>query len=138
MKAPVPLVATAIAAILAAMPAPAGAEDVYGAIAIGQWPDTGRAAMASVTDGKSRADAERRAVLSCTLDLVRCRAVLWWKNACAAAAFERRRGRDGGGWGTAWAPTRLEARARAIESCRRAGNRDCFVGNGYCTRNSRK
>jgi hypothetical protein len=135
MKTPEWRIVAAIAALLAAT-APAAAQDVYGAIAIGQWADTGRAAMASISDGKSRADAERRAVLTCSLDLVGCRPVTWWKNACGSASFDSRRGRDGGGWGTGWAPTRLEARARAVASCRSAGNSNCRPGTAACTRNA--
>lgn len=127
------LFAGLVATVSTISTAPVAAQDRYGAIAIGKWPYKARNAMGGVSDGRSRADAERRAYLRCTLDLVGCRVALWWKNACGAASFNRRNT----GWGTGWGPTKLEASARAVASCRSAGNADCSPGTSvYCTANA--
>jgi hypothetical protein len=59
-------------------------------------------------------------MLECTTRYTGCRVVMSWTNACAAVSTTLK-----GGWGAAWAESRLKARAKAVETCRQHGNAKC-------------
>lgn len=93
-------------------PTPTPSRDRYGSLAYG---DNYAAAMRS---GDSRSSARNLALAGCSENGgTNCREVLWFRNACGAAA----KSADGNRAGAAWASSKDDAHAKAIATCHASG-----------------
>ncbi len=102
-------------------PTPTPSRDRYGSIAYG---DNYAGAMRS---GDSRSSARNSALAGCSENGgTNCREVLWFRNACGAAA----KSADGNRAGVAWASSKDDAHTKAIAACHASGGQNCTVVTG--------